>query len=56
MNLSPKILALCLPALITGFTGCTQKSKTMEDISDNIPALEEVSGIWVSPDSVDMEP
>jgi hypothetical protein len=28
----------------------------MEDISDNIPALEEVSGIWVSPDSVDMEP
>jgi hypothetical protein len=56
MKLSPKILALCIPAFVMGFTCCTEKTKTMEGIYENIPALGEVSGVWVSPDSVDAEP
>lgn len=31
-------------------------SKYSRDIYDNIPGLEELSGIWVSTDTVDMEP
>jgi len=56
MNNTLKILASFIPALIMGLTSCNQKTKTMEGILANVPSLEEVSGIWVSPDSVDMEP
>ena len=35
---------------------CNTTNKSEDEIRMNIPSLEEVSGIWVSADTVDMEP
>ncbi len=47
------ILKVSLLAILLGIMGCSENSTNP---SRNIPTLEELSGIWVSPDSVDMEP
>ena len=43
-------------AIIIGLAGCTKNQQKMKNISDNIPSLEEVSGIWVSADTAAYEP
>ena len=37
-------------------TGCSDNSSKHENISDSIPSLEDLSGVWVSADTVAMEP
>jgi len=43
-------------AIILSLAGCTKKQQEMKDIYENIPSLEEVSGIWVSADTAAYEP
>jgi hypothetical protein len=38
------------------FAGCNVKKPGMKNIYDNIPSLEEVSGVWLSADTAAMEP
>ena len=44
-----------LVLLILSLLSCNNQSNTT-DIQDNIPSLEELSGVWVSTDTVAMEP
>lgn len=49
------IFILLLPALI-GFAGCNDSKSVQTGLSHAIPSLEELSGVWVSTDTVVMEP
>ena len=42
--------------LLIFMTGCNNSSEKEMEIQQNVPSLEEVSGIWVSADTADMEP
>ena len=42
--------------VLVNLTGCKNNTSKPENISDNIPSLEDLSGVWVSIDSVEMEP
>jgi hypothetical protein len=54
MNNNTKTYSL-LVLLILSLLSCNNQSNTT-DIQDNIPSLEELSGVWVSTDTVAMEP
>jgi hypothetical protein len=54
MNSNTKAYSL-LVLLILSLLSCNNQSNTT-DIQDNIPSLEELSGVWVSTDTVAMEP
>ncbi len=43
-------------AVMLSLAGCNKKPREMKSIYDNIPSLEEVSGIWVSADTAAYEP
>jgi len=43
-------------AFLIILAGCNLKKSEMNNISDNIPSLEEVSGVWLSADTAAMEP
>lgn len=43
-------------SLFCCIAACNNMQTHKADIYDHIPSLEELSGIWVSPDTVDMEP
>ncbi len=45
-----------LVLLLIFMTACNNSSKREIEIQQNVPSLEEVSGIWVSADTADMEP
>ncbi len=42
--------------VLIGATGCNDNRTDSGSISDSIPSLEELSGVWVSSDTVEMEP
>lgn len=42
--------------MIFNLTGCKNNKSGQVGISDNIPSLEYLSGVWVSTDTVEMEP
>ena len=42
--------------LLIGAAGCNDNTADRGSISGNIPSLEELSGVWVSSDTVEMEP
>jgi hypothetical protein len=42
--------------VLIGATGCNDNRHDSGSISDSIPSLEELSGVWVSSDTVEMEP
>ncbi len=42
--------------LLAALFGCEPQDKIKDELSANIPTLEELSGQWVSVDTVDMEP
>ena len=54
MNNNTKTYSL-LVLLIISLLSCNNQSN-ITDIQDNIPSLEELSGVWVSTDTVAMEP
>lgn len=45
-----------LIAMIMYLAACTKTKPEMKNIYNNIPSLEEVSGVWVSADTIAMEP
>jgi hypothetical protein len=45
-----------LIAITMCLAGCMKKMPEMENIYNNIPSLDEVSGVWVSADTISMEP
>jgi len=49
------IFLLVLPALIF-LAGCKNDKPDNDLAADAIPSLEELSGVWVSKDTVEMEP
>jgi hypothetical protein len=51
-----KIQVLIAIAIFLFFAGCNVKKPEMKNIYDNIPSLEEVSGVWLSADTAAMEP
>ncbi|HOS72905.1 MAG TPA: hypothetical protein PLZ75_10725, partial [Bacteroidales bacterium] len=50
-----KEICLMIFLLLMAATACDKKQESGK-IADNIPDLEELSGIWVSCDTVEMEP
>jgi len=53
--MNKSIFLLVLPALIY-LAGCKNDKPVNDPAADSIPSLEELSGIWVSKDTVEMEP
>lgn len=51
-----KKITYLLILLYALMTACNNRIKKEEEIQQNVPSLEEVSGIWVSADTADMEP
>ncbi|MFW5877681.1 MAG: hypothetical protein ACOCUP_01075, partial [bacterium] len=51
-----KKISYFLILLYAFMAACNNRNKMEEEIQKNVPSLEEVSGIWVSADTADMEP